>query len=137
MAQVKKVKLYYLGFPGVTHMYVNAYGTSFKVPPVGEYIEIESYYAKAIMRKFNIYQSAVWSFDARMANTAKSKRGDEDTNSDVKLVQRAFTREELQAMLASMDAIQSFEDEPDDLLTTATTVVNTDKGDVKSSSKGK
>ncbi len=140
MAATTKVKLYYLGHPYKVDrkLYVNSYQVSFAVPEVGGYLEIEKYHADHIMQSFNVYQSAVWSLDKRMAEAAKAKRENPQLAT---MTATSYTREQLLEMLK---AIEKPKEDPlgvdpmiEQLKQSDTAVVNNDKGDVKSSSKGK
>lgn len=97
------VRLYYLGGFVKDQPIVSAKGVAFKVPPVGEYLEVARLFAKDLIRRNKMPSGmSVFTEDRRFAEAviAQRNRGGEPAET---VQPKEYSREELLEMLAALD----------------------------------
>lgn len=104
MADVKLVNLYYLGGFVAENPRVSSRGTSYAVPPAGEYIQVPEYTARDLIRRNRTPQGvSVFTTDPRVAQMVKERRTSVPT---LGAEEPKFTREQLLEMLNELDDVE-------------------------------
>lgn len=110
---VPKEKVYYVGgFSADKDIIVTAKGKSFHVPPVGEYLEVESYIADTLIQRNRNPKAggmSVFTKDRRFAQAVKNGEFKNPVLRSTIEEEKQWTREELLAKLAEIDGAEPTE----------------------------
>lgn len=104
------VKLYYLGgLPETPNAFVISKGRAFTLPPVGGYLVMPRFNAEDLMRRNEIVTPQGGRYSVFTLNARAAEQAARGPQVEVVAGEREFTREELLAMLADIEAKEAQE----------------------------